>query len=166
MSKDQCQSTDWALKGSDDALKGYEQSMIDKYENACAKSDSKIDRPAYSTGYATGLQKFCTPNYAAEYGARGEPYRNTCAEEFEAGFLQAYRPAFARNADAESERFEENRIRDTERSSVVSRSVAELLVKSNKRTCTSNNSCGSGGKCESTELCDGSWCETVDVCNY
>lgn len=90
MSEKECAVADWHEQGTRDALGGYARTRLEDNRQACAKIGVTPDETAYFAGYNTGLQQFCLPGNAAEWGRNGRLYHNSCPAAYERDFLYYY----------------------------------------------------------------------------
>lgn len=91
MNADECAATDWSAIGYEDGSRGYTTNRFGSHRKACAKHGITPDFQAYLGGRDQGLQNFCRPGRAFNFGANGGRYNGVCADDMEPGFLEAYR---------------------------------------------------------------------------
>lgn len=92
LSEEQCLSGDWAGIGQSDGAAGLvAEAQFARHVKACADAGITPDRAAWQSGYARGLQSYCTPQKGLDEGLAGRRYRNLCPPASEPGFLRGYR---------------------------------------------------------------------------
>ncbi len=94
MNADECAATDWSAIGYEDGSRGYTADRFGSHRKACAKHGITPDFQAYLSGRDQGLQNFCRPGRAFNFGANGGRYNGVCATDMEPGFLEAYHAGF------------------------------------------------------------------------
>ena len=91
MNADECATSDWSAIGYEDGSRGYTADRFGNHRKACAKHGITPDFQAYQNGRDQGLEDFCKPGRAFNFGANGGRYNGVCAADMEAEFLDAYR---------------------------------------------------------------------------
>lgn len=91
MNADECAATDWSAIGYEDGSRGYTADRFGNHRKACAKHGITPDFQAYMNGRSQGLESFCQPGRAFNFGANGGRYNGVCEADMESGFLEAYR---------------------------------------------------------------------------
>jgi len=91
MNADECATSDWSAIGYEDGSRGYTSDRFGSHRKACAKHGITPDFQAYMSGRDQGLEDFCQPGRAFNYGANGGHYNGVCSAEMESEFLDAYR---------------------------------------------------------------------------
>ncbi|MDN0074914.1 DUF2799 domain-containing protein [Crenobacter sp. SG2303] len=94
LNEQQCRTLSSAAIGETDGRAGYPTTRFDDNQQACGKYQLTLDRDAYLTGRARGLQDYCTPDNGTRVGLRGERYYGVCPKEREDAFLLKYWPAY------------------------------------------------------------------------
>jgi len=90
MSEKECMSSDWYAVGFEDGNRGYDANQFSKHHKACTKHGITADFKTYQSGRQQGLQEFCKPNRAFQYGSQGKHYAGVCPIEMESEFQLAY----------------------------------------------------------------------------
>jgi len=90
MNADECATSDWTAIGFEDGSRGYTPDRLGSHRKACAKHGVTPDFAAYQRGHAQGVETFCEPGRAFNYGASGGKYSGVCPADMEPEFLQAY----------------------------------------------------------------------------
>lgn len=90
MSADECLTVDWQTIGFEDGSRGYTADRVGTHRKACAKHGVTADLAAYQRGHAQGLESFCQPGRAFNYGVNGGGYNGVCPAHLEQEFLEAY----------------------------------------------------------------------------
>jgi len=90
MNADECVTSDWTAIGFEDGSRGYTADRLGSHRKACAKHGVTPDFAAYQRGHAQGVETFCEPGRAFNYGANGGKYNGVCPVDMEPEFLQAY----------------------------------------------------------------------------
>jgi len=91
MNADECAATDWSAIGYEDGSRGYTADRFGNHRKACAKHGITPDFQGYMNGRSQGLESFCQPGRAFNFGANGGRYNGVCEADMEPGFLEAYR---------------------------------------------------------------------------
>lgn len=91
MSADECLTVDWTSIGYEDGSRGYTADRLGSHRKACAKHGVTADLAAYQRGHAQGVEAFCQPGRAFNYGENGGNYNGVCPAHLEPEFLEAYR---------------------------------------------------------------------------
>ncbi len=94
MSKQECHTADWYQIGYSDAVDGRLENRIDAHRKACAKANVTIGFDDYRTGWAEGINKYCTAENGKQVGSNGRQYNGQCPAELAPGFLETYQPAY------------------------------------------------------------------------
>lgn len=115
MSEKQCRTVDWAARGERDAYDGRARERIASYQDACSEFGIEADIAAYESGYAKGLQLYCTPQRGFSIGKAGGSYGRTCPPEAEPGFLAGYDTGRGLYAEQRRVKDLERQIRDAEK---------------------------------------------------
>lgn len=90
MSADECVTSDWTSIGFEDGSRGYTSDRLGSHRKACAKHGVTPDFAAYQSGHAQGVEAFCQPGRAFNYGTNGGNYNGVCPADMESEFLDAY----------------------------------------------------------------------------
>ena len=92
----ECESFDWNERGYLNALDGKSENFgIAHYHEACNKKYKiEVNIKEFKLGYQKGLQIFCMPEKALEFGNKGGTYLGTCPQEKEPNFLNKYTLGF------------------------------------------------------------------------
>jgi len=90
MSADECATSDWVSIGFEDGSRGYRADRLGSHRKACAKHGVTPDFAAYQQGHAQGVEAFCQPGRAFNYGVNGGNYNGVCPADMESEFLDAY----------------------------------------------------------------------------
>jgi hypothetical protein len=90
MNADECATSDWNAIGFEDGSRGYTADRLGNHRKACAKHGVTPDFASYQRGHAQGVETFCEPGRAFNYGANGGKYNGVCPADMEPEFLQAY----------------------------------------------------------------------------
>lgn len=90
MNEQECLVTDWRTVGFEDGALGRPVENISGYRRACAKHGVAPDLERYRAGHADGVESFCQPVKAFNYGRSGATYRGVCPADLEYDFLPAY----------------------------------------------------------------------------
>ena len=90
MSADECLTLDWTTIGFEDGSRGYTADRVGTHRKACAKHGVSADLVAYQRGHAQGVESFCQPGRAFNFGANGGGYNGVCPAHLEQDFLEAY----------------------------------------------------------------------------
>ena len=91
MNADECAASDWSAIGHEDGSRGYTVDRFSNHRKACAKHGITPDFQAYLSGRSQGLESFCQPGRAFNFGANGGQYNGVCEADMEPEFLEAYR---------------------------------------------------------------------------
>lgn len=91
MSKDECKSADWYIKGLADASDGYALDRMADHAKACARVGVTPKAKDYEAGHKKGARLFCVANKGYSEGRRGASYNGICPRDLEGNFLRAYR---------------------------------------------------------------------------
>jgi len=91
MNADECAASDWSAIGYEDGSRGYTADRFGNHRKACAKHGITPDFQGYMNGRSQGLESFCQPGRAFNFGANGGRYNGVCEADMEPGFLEAYR---------------------------------------------------------------------------
>jgi len=90
MSADECVTSDWTAIGFEDGSRGYTADRLGSHRKACAKHGVTPNFAAYQSGHAQGVEAFCQPGRAFNYGVNGGNYNGICPADMEPEFLEAY----------------------------------------------------------------------------
>lgn len=93
LNESDCRKGDWASIGYNDAavgLRGNEE--LRKHNKACSRYQIGSDKKTYFSGYARGLQQFCTQEGGLRHGSSSSEYYGTCPKNLEHRFLVGYLP--------------------------------------------------------------------------
>jgi hypothetical protein len=90
MSADECLTVDWQTVGFEDGSRGYTADRLGTHRKACAKHGVTPNFAAYQSGHAQGVEAFCQPGRAFNYGVNGGNYNGVCPADMEPEFLDAY----------------------------------------------------------------------------
>lgn len=90
MSRSECRSADWLLRGIEDGRQGSATSRVDRHAKACAKVDVIPDRALYVEGHSQGVRAYCVPEVGLKEGRNNSHYNDVCPADLEAGFLRSY----------------------------------------------------------------------------
>ncbi|GAA5179865.1 hypothetical protein GCM10025771_23050 [Niveibacterium umoris] len=93
LSEKECRTADWEHIGYRDGSKGADRTRVADHDEACGKVGIRVDERAWSRGYETGLQQYCTPQNAINVGLAGDSYGGVCPPALDARFNDAYRVA-------------------------------------------------------------------------
>ena len=91
MSKDECRSADWYIKGVADASDGYALDRMDDHAKACARVAVTPKAKDYEAGHKKGARLYCVPDKGYSEGRNGASYNGICPRDLENNFLRAYR---------------------------------------------------------------------------
>lgn len=92
LSERECRAGDWTRIGRADGEEGARPTEIQRHREACARHAVTVDEAQYRSGYALGLESYCTPRGGYAAGRRGHGYHDVCrAGGGEPAFLQAFR---------------------------------------------------------------------------
>ena len=91
MNADECAASDWSAIGHEDGSRGYTVDRFSNHRKACAKHGITPDFQAYLSGRSQGLESFCRPGRAFNFGANGGQYNGVCEADMEPEFLEGYR---------------------------------------------------------------------------
>ena len=92
LSEEECLSGDWGGIGQRDGASGrVAETQFARHVKACKKVGVTPARTDWQTGYARGLQSYCTPSKGLDEGLAGRRYRNVCPAATQAGFLRGFR---------------------------------------------------------------------------
>lgn len=91
MSKDECRSADWYIKGLADASDGYALDRLDDHAKACARAAVTPKAKDYEAGHKKGARLYCVPDKGYSEGRNGASYNGICPRDLEGNFLRAYR---------------------------------------------------------------------------
>lgn len=93
LNKSDCLKGDWASIGYNDAAAGLRSDTeLPEHNKACSRYNVRSDNPRYFTGYARGLQQFCTQEGGLRHGSSSSEYYGTCPKNLEQRFLAGYLP--------------------------------------------------------------------------
>lgn len=90
MNADECATSDWSAIGYEDGSRGYTADRLGSHRKACAKHGVTPDFQAYQRGHGQGVEAFCQPGRAFDFGANGGHYNGICPSDMEPEFMQAY----------------------------------------------------------------------------
>ncbi len=90
LSESECRSGDWGGIGYRDGAAGFQRTILDSHDKACAKSGVKPNANAWYAGYERGNAAYCTPQRGLDEGINGASYRGVCPAPLEAAFLERY----------------------------------------------------------------------------
>jgi hypothetical protein len=84
-SRQECREMNWQKTGADLALRGHTQNQARDFANRECLDNFGI-KPNYVdliSGFNSGIQKFCTPEFSLKFAAEGGIYQGTCPENVE-----------------------------------------------------------------------------------
>lgn len=87
--KEICAKIDWNKSGYEDAMKGAKLNRA-AIKGCSEHVDYEKTATAYTEGYASGLEKFCTKERGQYWGSLGNRYQDTCPLVLEKNFLSGY----------------------------------------------------------------------------
>ncbi|WP_061509263.1 DUF2799 domain-containing protein [Endozoicomonas montiporae] len=90
MNQAECMNADWKQIGFEDALIGRPMSRIGDHRSACAQHNIVPDQEQYKVGFDDGLERFCLPVTAYEFGKQGKTYNNQCPTASHQAFITYY----------------------------------------------------------------------------
>lgn len=90
LSKEECEQGNWRGIGHKDAIEGKAKTVFNRHQSACGEVGIQVNRAEYMEGYKKGLEDFCKPKYAYEFGLNGGLYRETCPLDKVMAFKSAY----------------------------------------------------------------------------
>lgn len=90
MNADECATSDWSAIGYEDGSRGYTADRLGSHRKACAKHGVTPDFQAYQRGHGQGVEAFCQPGRAFNFGANGGHYNGVCPADMEPEFIEAY----------------------------------------------------------------------------
>lgn len=90
LSESECRSGDWGGLGYRDGAAGFQRTILDSHDKACAKAGVKPDANAWYAGYERGNAAYCTPQRGLDEGINGVSYRDLCPSHLEPAFLERY----------------------------------------------------------------------------
>ncbi len=90
MSKKECLSADWLVRGIEDGRAGAPLSRLDRHAKACGKVSVVPDASLYAEGHAQGLESYCVPEVGLYEGSNDRRYYGVCPTDVEPAFLASY----------------------------------------------------------------------------
>jgi hypothetical protein len=91
MSKNECLTADWYIKGLEDASQGHPITRVAEHGKACARAKITPVMKDYESGHKKGARLYCSPEKGYSSGRDGSAYHRICPPDLEDRFLNAYR---------------------------------------------------------------------------
>lgn len=92
MSKDECLTVDWLVRGHTDGTEGRPSSRVDEYVEACTKHNIPVNVSQYESGRREGVQAFCTRENGFAAALTGYQDVGACTPDNVEHFLSGYEP--------------------------------------------------------------------------
>lgn len=154
LSKEECSSTDWVIKGEQDARAGKSISRYTQYHDECQEKGISIPKESYVLGHNKGLEKFCTYNSGYSHGEDGlDPF--TECDKIGPSFSKGYEEGLEEKKKKQEEELASDR----------EETIKRILSNHNDEKCTFDSDCIQDGDC-SFNKCrhDGSECNFDSDC--
>jgi ribosome modulation factor len=92
LSKQDCETADWAKIGYDDGYQGKPHDTFLKHKEACNKHGIVANLDVYKVSYSQALvEEYCTESRGYNLGLEGRKYNDVCPKQIESEFLTGYR---------------------------------------------------------------------------
>lgn len=146
LTKEECQSKDWAAQGKKDGLSGNASSNFSKYKNLCQEHGISISRLNYEDGFKLGLKEYCVFKEGFKSGLNGKREHALCKKisvNYSRGYNEGYKE-FLISEKVKKEEEEKQYLRNQEIDNVKS----ILMSRFSSKTCTFSSDCTTDGYCD------------------
>lgn len=100
LNESDCRKGNWSGIGYNDAVAGLRSNVqLNSHIKACSRYQIGSDQTAYHSGYARGLQQFCTQSSGMRFASENSEYFDTCPTPLKRNFLIGYVSGLALSMD-------------------------------------------------------------------
>ena len=110
LNENDCRKGNWSGIGYNDAVAGLRSNVqLNSHIKACSRYQIGSDQTAYHSGYARGLQQFCTQSSGMRFASENSEYFDICPTPLKRNFLIGYVSGLALSMDNLSDDIEDLR---------------------------------------------------------